>query len=93
MHIGQLKILRYSGWLCQNNMKYIIVDHNGIELPIVFNDKIMRHDEVYPRNQEIVSAGFCRHTNNAWWCWGQSVSLNKMSRFADDAAILQRFLT
>lgn len=74
-------------------MKYIIVDRNGIELPIVFNETIMQHDQVYPREKQawIVSAGFCRHTNNAWWCWGESISLKKKSR-PEDSAILQKFL-
>lgn len=74
-------------------MKYIIIDKDGIELPIVFEGNILTHNEVVPFwfKENVVSAGFCHHDGGDWYCSGESVSLNKKSR-REDSAILNRFL-
>lgn len=72
-------------------MKYIIIDKGGLELPIVFNDKVENHNTVYRDNTKIVSAGYAAVTREGWYCYGVSISLGKVAR-PQDADILNKFL-
>jgi hypothetical protein len=70
-------------------MKYIIVDNEGIELPIIFNE-IMNHKDI-AGDKEVISAGFCRFIKYGdvdVSCWGKSISLKKESRGEIDEKII-----
>lgn len=71
--------------------KYIIVDENGIELPVIFNP-ILNHKTI-AGSQRVVAAGFClpSSSDGKYKTWGASVSLGLASR-PQDASILNDFL-
>lgn len=72
-------------------MKYVIVNVNGIETPIIISE-LMSHVEV-SSNYNVISAGFCsfESINNELvvHCYGESVSLRKKSRKEIDAEIIK----
>ena len=73
--------------------KYIIVKHNGCELPIMF-DKIISHADfldLYPHDF-IISAGFFevsgeKDRNISVSCFGKSTTLKKELRQEDERMI------
>jgi len=70
--------------------KYIIVERNEMDIPIVFSP-FLQHADVARGLRNLVSAGFCSKTSNGWECWGGSVSLQINSRPVD-AMILNKTL-
>ena len=81
--------------------KYVIVDYNGLELPIIFN-KILNHSD-FKDIGIITSAGFVRITEikevetmfdithePVVNCYGESTSLKMKSRGEIDAEIIRR---
>jgi len=72
-------------------LKYIIIDNLGLEVPVVFSH-LLSHADV-ARGKIVVSAGFCSisRTDYTFVCWGKSVSLEKGSRGITDECILDEF--
>jgi hypothetical protein len=72
------------------NLKYIIVEHEGKQIPIVFSP-LLSHAHV-AGNSEVQSAGYCdRDTNGNWIAAGRSDSLNMKARI-QDSKILREHL-
>lgn len=76
-------------------MKYIIINHGELEVPIIFSE-LMSHNDI-GRNYDVVAAGFCRITTEepekdnvqaTIRCWGGSVTLKKQSRREVDEEII-----
>jgi hypothetical protein len=66
--------------------KYIIIQHKGIEIPIVFHSLLL-HDEV-AGTKHVKSAGFCElDIAGKWKTFGQSNSTERDAR-PQDAEIL-----
>jgi hypothetical protein len=64
--------------------KYLIVEHFGIELPIIFNP-ILDHVAVATAFVKICSAGFCvQDLDGKYTVWGKSVGLKISSRPGDE---------
>jgi hypothetical protein len=75
-------------------MKYLIVDEDGLEQPIVFPE-ILSHKAVaglYFQNGCVVAAGFCYRMGDFWSCSGKSVGLGLKSRGDMDAELLNTVL-
>jgi hypothetical protein len=78
--------------------KYIIVESNGLEMPIVFAS-LLKHKEVAGA-RKVVAAGFVffRHghggeeTNMVAECFGMSTSLEISSRPGIDDKLIERFI-
>jgi hypothetical protein len=75
-------------------MKYVVIDSNGIETPIIFPETESHVDHVRSQ-QEVISAGFCRFSVNAdvkleVGCWGESIGLKVKSRGAKDEELILR---
>ena len=71
--------------------KYIIIDSDFGELPIVFSE-LFKHSDMKAIQGKIVSAGFCFIDHNGQYsCYGDSVSLGLKSR-EEDATILNKML-
>ena len=70
-------------------MKYIILDDNGMDVPIIF-PVFWHHDRVAGRfSQEVISAGFLkRNDKGELYTSGKSISLNVSSREEDLDIIL-----
>lgn len=84
-------------------MKYIVVDDQGIECPIIFSE-LQKHIDIAGQ-KKVISAGFCRfnalstevetgigcHNEESVTvqCWGSSVGLGKRSRKEDEELILK----
>ena len=93
MNLFKIFWRRYSAYLALVNMKskYIIIDRDGLEYPIVFNP-ILGHDSFISFNIKAVSAGFCQlGEDGKWVAWGKSVALKLNSR-PEDEKILNTFL-
>jgi hypothetical protein len=70
--------------------KYIIVNHNGIEIPLVFSSLLLHQDVAGSRSVE--SAGYCElNASGKWLVGGDSVSLGLGVR-PQDAEILNTSL-
>ena len=69
-------------------LKFIIIDHNGIETLILFSS-ILSHKEVAGK-RNVLSAGFCRqNVDGNWSVRGQSVSLRCSVRSNDDQILTE----
>jgi len=68
--------------------KYIIVEINQMELPVIFSP-LLAHEEVsVHRMQKVISAGYCELDSAGRWITnGQSISLKIKAR-PEDADIL-----
>ncbi len=62
-------------------MKYLIYEHNGLEVPIIFPVFINHCDMAHKvsENNEIISAGFCNISENKLNAFGKSQSLQLKS--------------
>jgi len=70
--------------------KYIIIEHDGMEAPVVFSP-VLLHEDV-AGNSKVKSAGFCKlDVNGNWTAAGNSVSLNCGAR-PQDVKILKELL-
>lgn len=75
-------------------MKYVVIDRNGIETPIILPETESHSDYVQPY-QKVISAGFCRfgvdpNGSIGVNCWGQSVGLKVKSRYKKDEELILR---
>ena len=81
--------------------KYVIIEHNGLDLPIIFN-QIFNHSD-FKDVGHIVSAGFVRitevkevagmfemHSEPVAVCYGESTTLKLKSRPMLDAEAIKR---
>jgi len=68
-------------------MKYIIFEKDGLEVPVVFPDTIY-HEQV-KMNGKVVSAGMCKIKHGKFEVWGKSISLLKESRLEDELILNQ----
>lgn len=81
--------------------KYVIIEHNGLDLPIIFN-QIFNHSD-FKDVGHIVSAGFVRITEikevdtmftieyqPVVVCYGESTTLKMKSRPDVDAEVIKR---
>ena len=85
----------------RDNMKYIVVEYRGCELPILF-DPILGHNEVVPAVavMPVLGAGECNFPSEGHQaggkvcvgCWGQSTSLGIKSRGVEDAKLIERMV-
>jgi len=74
-----------------DHMKYIIVEENGINAPVLFSE-VVSHQDI-GENQKVISAGFCQigivdekfHVS----CYGKSDSLKIGSNPKVDASIIR----
>lgn len=72
--------------------KYIIVSHQGMELPILFS-KILSHAECIPRDGKVVSGGSFRFTTDGKVdTYGYSATANVKWREGDSEIIYRAFL-
>ena len=72
--------------------KYIIIEHEGMEVPILF-PPIIYHETARPVNANVVAAGFCRIVDDGHIVVrGGSRGLGAESR-AEDADIIQHALS
>jgi hypothetical protein len=70
-------------------MKYIILDLNGIEASIIF-DELLQHIDVAKgvmAKGKVVAAGFCNAGQTE--VWGKSVSLGIGNRGIDDVCVFE----
>ena len=75
---------------CRMKAKYVIIEHEGCEVVIVFSP-LLSHQDV-ARYGDVQSAGFCKlNEDGRWAVSGESVSLNQRAK-ARDANILNAFL-
>lgn len=72
--------------------KYIIVDKEGIEIPIVFSSLLLHNNVALALGYKVVSAGLCEIMNDSYNTFGESFSLGVKSRGKEDADILNRHL-
>ena len=76
-------------------LKYIIFEHQGEEVPVVFPADIMHkclitHSPMGGRSWP-VSAGFCQMDSEGVCCFGESESLDLKSRPVQDAVIISEY--
>lgn len=65
-------------------MKYVIVEKDNLELPVIFHDAVRHSDAVDRRAVRVVSAGFCGiGAVGDIKVWGESDSLGVGCRFED----------
>ena len=55
-----------------STLKYIVIDHQGIEFPIVF-PMLLEHKVVAKGQDKVVAAGFCIYSGGKWFCSGKSL--------------------
>jgi len=70
--------------------KYIVVKHEGFEMPIVFSD-LMQHTQAAGL-REVIGAGFCYVEAGEYVCYGESIGLHVKSRGETDASVLNEML-
>ena len=71
--------------------KYVIVDKNGLPVPILFDD-LLRHCDVAAGVGKVISAGMFRPLDNGGFhCWGESTSLGGIRSRDIDSAILNEW--
>lgn len=75
-----------------STLKYIVIDHQGIEFPIVF-PMLLEHKVVAKGQDKVVAAGFCIYSGGKWFCSGKSLGLDKGSRPQDPKLLNDRFAT
>jgi len=68
-------------------MKYIIIDVNGVEIPILFNETIYHYQIAKAFNYKVISAGHVNINATSLNVFGKSHSLNIYSR-PNDALII-----
>lgn len=80
-------------------MKYVILDQNGVEVPIIFSELQSHSDVVFQRRNSVVSAGFCHFYITKYddgsakvsvACWGKSIGLGLASRGKQDEELILR---
>jgi hypothetical protein len=75
--------------------KYIILECNGLIMPVVFSD-LMSHSDVLnnlARAQNLRGAGFCYiNDSGTYTCYGRSSGLDRDADPERDSAILNRYL-
>lgn len=80
-------------------MKYVILDQNGVEVPIIFSELQAHSDVVFGHRNSAISAGFCGFYIEKYddgsakmrvSCWGKSVGLGLASRGAQDEELILR---
>ena len=74
-------------------MKYIVIESNGLETPIIFSETERHIDIIINSDFKLISAGFCRFGVNRSGnlqvsCWGESLGLNKKSRLEVDEQLI-----
>lgn len=70
--------------------KYLVVEHYGLEMPIVFNP-VLEHRQV-AGNMKVVAAGFCwKNDDDSYGVSGLSVSLGLRCR-PQDKEIIEKYL-
>lgn len=82
-----------------DNMKYVIVEYRGCELPILF-DPILGHDQVVNPNIGALrlSAGEVSFVVSGVLeeilvsCWGQSITLGLKSRGESDEKLIKKLI-
>lgn len=74
-------------------LKYIVIRDGSCDKMIIFG-ATMKHSEVWPHKEDIISAGFISNPDNQedWCCYGNSVSLKIKSRPSEDNWLLQYML-
>lgn len=73
--------------------KYIVVEKNGLYLPIVFSELMSHSDIARAIGGKVLGAGFC-YVNYVftYTCYGKSTSLGINSREGIDSDILTEML-
>ena len=76
--------------------KYIIMEYRGVVQPIIFSELMIHQDVAVALGGKVISAGFCEVGANDdgtadYNCFGESVSLNVISRRRQDAEILNKW--
>ena len=72
--------------------KYIIVNL-GCIAPVVFTDLLQHRDVANGIGGRVIGAGFCYIGDDGQYvCYGESVSLNIVSRGEEDSKILNKYL-
>lgn len=74
-----------------NYMKYIVLDGQYGDAPIIFPDSMEHRAFSQAFDAEVVSAGFVTFGFGKVQCYGQSVSLNVASR-SEDSALVARLI-
>lgn len=76
------------------NLKYVIVDVAGNEIPVIFPDLLAHADMAY--GMKVISAGFCQigvaKNNLVVCCFGHSTSCKVKARPEEDEALILREL-
>jgi len=79
--------------------KYVILEQNGLEIPIILSELQQHADVIKYPGQKVVSAGFVsfhRHPLSmdkvASSCFGQSISLGVKSRRGFDELIIDKMI-
>ena len=68
-------------------LKYIVIDDDGIEKPIIFTGLDQHGDIALKMGKEVISAGFIAPHDNGMLCYGESISLKIKSRPEDTKMI------
>ena len=73
--------------------KYVIIDVDGLEMPIACSELMQHYQLVSPNIDNVVGAGFFQVNNEGRYvCWGRSISLKVDSRGEKDEEVMNRLL-
>lgn len=65
------------------NLKYIVIEHAGMEVPVVFPALLLHHEVA--ADSRVKSAGYCKFdAAGKWITGGKSVTLKLSARPQDD---------
>lgn len=68
-------------------MKYIVVNQNGIRIPVLFGDALNHCDVAFQVQLQVLSAGFVQILDGQVRTYGKSVSLNLVPNLQDEELI------
>lgn len=72
--------------------KYIVIKQDTLDYPFVFSELSVHADVGRALGGQVIAAGFCFIQDNAYICYGESISLNVKSRGKEDSDLLNCLL-